>query len=258
MFFGFVQYEVDSEENIFVLDGGNCRIQKFDREGRFLQSFGRKGQGPGEFEQPRSIYLDKNNRITKSKYIKMHELMKRWENAIIVFDQAGDRVDAKAVREFMAKYPGRVYLAFYREDRKSTDLVNWDDTKGFVVIDRNKVIQLVIDEMIDRCIPLFGKEAEWWDYWLHWDKIYRVSEEIALGTLKYKWLRTGRDDWVHATLYWRVGMSRFSRGKAKIFEGESVKVRTAPTVDPEQTITYNPRKTDTKTIAKSIDSWRIY
>ncbi len=201
---------------------------------------------------------NKKGEIVKSKYEKIHGFMKRWNNAIIVFDQAGDRGDAKAVREFMSKYPGRVYLAFYREDRKTSELVNWDDTKGFVVIDRNKVIQLIIDEFIDRCIPLFGTEAEWWDYWLHWDKIYRVAEETALGTLKYKWLRTGRDDWVHATIYWRVGMSRFSRGKAKIFEGESVKVRTAPSVDPDQTITYNPRKIETKTIAKSIDSWKIY
>jgi len=49
---------VDQEENIFVLDDGECRIQKFDRNGNYLQTIGRKGQGPGEFEQPFGIFLD--------------------------------------------------------------------------------------------------------------------------------------------------------------------------------------------------------
>ncbi len=36
---------VDKQENIFVLDAGNCRVQKFDSKGKFLKTFGRKGQG---------------------------------------------------------------------------------------------------------------------------------------------------------------------------------------------------------------------
>lgn len=49
---------VDKEGNIYVLDSGNHRIQKFDPEGNFLASFGRHGQGPGEFQYPQSIDLD--------------------------------------------------------------------------------------------------------------------------------------------------------------------------------------------------------
>jgi len=63
IFYGVVSLVVDSEENIFVLDGGNCRIQKFDREGNYLQTMGRKGQGPGEFEQPRWIDVDLEDSI---------------------------------------------------------------------------------------------------------------------------------------------------------------------------------------------------
>jgi hypothetical protein len=54
---------VDSEKNIFVLDGGECRVQKFDREGNYLQTIGRKGQGPGEFEQPLGLFLDSDEMI---------------------------------------------------------------------------------------------------------------------------------------------------------------------------------------------------
>ncbi len=49
---------VDDEGNMYVLDSGNHRIQKFDFEGNFLASFGRHGQGPGEFQFPQSIDID--------------------------------------------------------------------------------------------------------------------------------------------------------------------------------------------------------
>jgi DNA-binding beta-propeller fold protein YncE len=48
----------DKEGNVYVLDSGNHRIQKFDSEGNFLASFGRHGQGPGEFQYPQSIDID--------------------------------------------------------------------------------------------------------------------------------------------------------------------------------------------------------
>ncbi len=48
----------DDAGNIYILDSGNCRIQKFDPEGKFLDSFGRKGQGPGEFNSPASLDID--------------------------------------------------------------------------------------------------------------------------------------------------------------------------------------------------------
>lgn len=41
----------DGAGNIYVLDQGNCRVQKFNSEGKFIQTFGRKGQGPGEISQ---------------------------------------------------------------------------------------------------------------------------------------------------------------------------------------------------------------
>jgi sugar lactone lactonase YvrE len=48
----------DSSGNIYILDSGNYRIQKFAPDGRFLMTIGRKGQGPGEFGFPRSFGLD--------------------------------------------------------------------------------------------------------------------------------------------------------------------------------------------------------
>lgn len=48
----------DSKGNIYILDSGNHRIQKFDSEGKYIASIGNKGQGPGEFQYPLSLEID--------------------------------------------------------------------------------------------------------------------------------------------------------------------------------------------------------
>ncbi len=42
---------VDQNGRIFVLDSGNSRIQCFSNDGKYQFSFGRRGQGPGEFSK---------------------------------------------------------------------------------------------------------------------------------------------------------------------------------------------------------------
>ncbi len=49
---------LDDAGNLYILDAGNDRVQKFDPEGKFLASFGREGQGPGEFQSPTSLDID--------------------------------------------------------------------------------------------------------------------------------------------------------------------------------------------------------
>jgi hypothetical protein len=59
-------FDVDSAGDIFVLGwyiGEGGFILKFDADGRFLKSFGRKGQGPGEFENPHHIAVGSNDRL---------------------------------------------------------------------------------------------------------------------------------------------------------------------------------------------------
>jgi len=63
MFYEPMDVEVDREGNIYVLDKGNFRIQKFDKKGKFLLSFGRKGQGPGELLNCFDIELDTKGNV---------------------------------------------------------------------------------------------------------------------------------------------------------------------------------------------------
>jgi len=53
----------DSAGNLYILDSGNCRIQKLDPEGKFIKTIGRKGQGPGEFQAASSMDIDEQNNL---------------------------------------------------------------------------------------------------------------------------------------------------------------------------------------------------
>jgi DNA-binding beta-propeller fold protein YncE len=48
----------------FVSDGyGNSRVVKFDSEGNFIRAWGKFGNGPGEFDLPHSVVVDKEGRV---------------------------------------------------------------------------------------------------------------------------------------------------------------------------------------------------
>jgi len=54
----------DAAGNIFVADGaGNARIAKFDKTGKFVKSWGKKGTGQGEFANVLSIAIDAQGNV---------------------------------------------------------------------------------------------------------------------------------------------------------------------------------------------------
>jgi len=52
------QFVVDDIGAIYVLEARAAQIKVFDASGRFLRTIGRKGQGPGELELPRTMSLN--------------------------------------------------------------------------------------------------------------------------------------------------------------------------------------------------------
>jgi hypothetical protein len=74
--------------DIFVGDGhtgggtasGNARIVKFDKNGKFIQTWGRKGMGAGEFDVVHTLAFDSRGRLFVGD---------RQNNRIQIFDQNG-------------------------------------------------------------------------------------------------------------------------------------------------------------------------
>ena len=62
------EFDIDSEGNIYFVNSRskeNC-IYKFDPDGNFITSFGRRGQGPGEIQSIREFEIDSQDNIIVS------------------------------------------------------------------------------------------------------------------------------------------------------------------------------------------------
>lgn len=173
------------------------------------------------------FYYDHATEITASKspYDVIRGHLKRFPKAIAVFDQGGDLI---GVRQLQAEFPGRVFLCFYRKDKKSVDMVTWgkDEEYGKVIVDRNRMITLVVEQMRDiGRIRINGTREEWKDFADMFGNIYRekiVAKETRekdnkeLYGPEYVWKRSGPDHFVHALLYAIVGLQRYGGGNVKI------------------------------------------
>ncbi|NQT80049.1 MAG: 6-bladed beta-propeller [Candidatus Aminicenantes bacterium] len=63
--------EIDEEGNIYVLDSRECRIQIYDKDGKYLKTIGRKGEGPGEFQRAGRMTLSAKGKLYVNEYKKI-------------------------------------------------------------------------------------------------------------------------------------------------------------------------------------------
>lgn len=55
---------ISSSGDIFVADGyDNARVHKYSPEGKLIKSWGKPGSGPGEFNLPHGIWVDKEDHV---------------------------------------------------------------------------------------------------------------------------------------------------------------------------------------------------
>jgi hypothetical protein len=80
MFGSSVQFNIDEKGNIYATDWDAKQIKKFGPDGKHLLTFGRKGQGPGEFQNPGVVRFLKDGTLY---------LSENFGNKIIFFDENG-------------------------------------------------------------------------------------------------------------------------------------------------------------------------
>jgi hypothetical protein len=76
--------------DIFVAEGhggANSRILKFSKDGKLIKSIGKKGPGPGEFDQPHALAFDSKGRLVVGD---------RGNNRIQILDQEGKFISESA------------------------------------------------------------------------------------------------------------------------------------------------------------------
>lgn len=154
-------------------------------------------------------------------YDELDKRMKEYPKAIMVADQGGDLI---GIRKLQAKYIGRVYLCYTGKETKNFQLIKWgeNDEDGKVSADRNRCIQMLVDEIKDRRIKFNGSKEDWEPFFAHAMNIYRVKEiqgqdenDPQYGW-RWVWKRKGADHWFMAMTYARIGLDRFSEEAAII------------------------------------------
>jgi DNA-binding beta-propeller fold protein YncE len=102
-FNGVSDVAMGANGDIFVSDGegGNTRVVKFSKDGKFIKAWGTKGAGPGELSGPHCIATDSKGRVW---------VCDRGNKRLEVFDQDGKYLDQ------MVQFGAPVSVAFGRDD----------------------------------------------------------------------------------------------------------------------------------------------
>src|SRR5665647_403499 len=80
MFGSSVIFNVDDQDNIYATDWESKQIKKFGPDGQHILTFGRAGQGPGEFQNPGGVRFAKDGALYISE---------NFGNKIMFFDEKG-------------------------------------------------------------------------------------------------------------------------------------------------------------------------
>lgn len=151
-------------------------------------------------------------------YDELEKLLNRWPTSVIVADQGGDLI---GIRKLQAKYPGRVYLVYYRKDRKTKEIIRWGegDDLGIVTVDRNRMFQLMVEQLRDLGrIRLNGSIEDWQPWAEQFNNVYREikvskdapGKDVATNYgAEIIWKRNNPDHFCHTLLYCLVGMDKF-------------------------------------------------
>lgn len=54
---------IDSHQSLYVSDFAGFCVKKYDADGKYLQTFGRVGDRPGEFARPKGVAVDREDRV---------------------------------------------------------------------------------------------------------------------------------------------------------------------------------------------------
>lgn len=196
---------------IGVDTGHNIHYTMMNKQGIFYH-----GYCPSVAENPTPGY-DPYNEIEKQ--------MRKYPSSIVVADQGGDLI---GIRKLQAKYPGRVFLCWFVKETRNQQIIRWGESEEFgkVLVDRNRAIQLVVDEITEQRLVINGSKTDWQPYFDHWLNIYRVKDFLGEENdpqygWRWVWKRKGADHWALATVYAIVGMDKYAESFATIIGQDS-------------------------------------
>jgi hypothetical protein len=99
---------VDSKDNLYVLDHGYQLIRKYNAKGEYLLTVGRQGEGPGEYPNPLTIAVDRQDRL----------YVAGLGTRISIYDESGNHLN-----DFKHDFPGSVIKSLAADSQDNIYLV---------------------------------------------------------------------------------------------------------------------------------------
>lgn len=128
--------------------------------------------------------------------------------------------DQTVPRKLAKKYPGKVFINFYIQDKKNMGIIRWldGDSRGVVHADRTKIIDHVVMEIQNKDIKFRIPPHDMDEFIYHATNTYRVTETSDYGMSKSSWkVKEGKPDHLlHALVYWRIALSKTMQGSGMI------------------------------------------
>lgn len=125
MFSELRSVQVDDRGDIFVLDWKENLVKIYDEHGKHIRTFGKTGQGPGEFHNPGRMYMCSNGRIL---------ILDRGNSRLCFYSKDGHCLQEQDIRELgsvIRAWPdsrghifGEIYLA---GETPTTEIVEFDE-----------------------------------------------------------------------------------------------------------------------------------
>ncbi|MGB8012921.1 MAG: SMP-30/gluconolactonase/LRE family protein [Terriglobales bacterium] len=133
---------VDHEGNLYVCDTLNDRIEIFDADGKFINTFGKPGDGPGYFGRPKGVAIDGDDHIWVADSMQDRVQVFNQEFQLLISfgghgmlpgqfqGLVGIAID-KNNRVFTSEiYPGRVQQYLYVDDASAAKLQKEREERG--------------------------------------------------------------------------------------------------------------------------------
>jgi DNA-binding transcriptional regulator YdaS (Cro superfamily) len=149
----------------------------------------------------------------------INKLIRLYDISSCVIDAMPDQTEPRKLRD---KYPGKVYLCWFKREIKKADFIQWDEKTRSVYADRSSIIEDVINKLVNRQIRYQVDPRELETYCRHWSNLYKIKETDSLGIERDVWESNGEDHFVFAQVYACIALRNIGLSETEVMSYKPV------------------------------------